>query len=154
MSDHDQGTGKGRHSLDAENVRPFSSRGDYQSVYDLIVELPSYRRAMDLHMPSIRSIKTSGPIITDASGGGIMSAEARRVRHDADVYLFDVNPAMAEQARKHGVPNGADGRWLTAPPTVRRVHEGLGGILLQCLARPQQVRTVSRARQRRLPRDT
>lgn len=33
-----------------------------------------------------------------------MSAEARRVRQDADVFLFDGNPAIAEQARNRGVP--------------------------------------------------
>ena len=92
-------------SIDSEDVRPFSSRGSYQTVYDIIQELPFYRRAMALHMQWIRSIKTSHPLIVDAGGGtGIMTAEARRLRHDADVYLVDINPAMAAQAANRGVP--------------------------------------------------
>jgi ubiquinone/menaquinone biosynthesis C-methylase UbiE len=105
MRDRDKGREEGRSILDAEDVRTFSGRGNYPSVYDIIVELPFYRRAIDLHMQWIRSIEISGPLIIDAGGGsGIMSVEARRARPDADVYLFDVNPAMAEQARKHGLP--------------------------------------------------
>jgi SAM-dependent methyltransferase len=91
--------------LDAEDVRPFSSRGRYRTVYDIIVELPFYRHAIELHMRWIRSIAIARPRIIDAGGGiGIMTAEARRVRPDADAYLLDINPAMAEQARKYGVP--------------------------------------------------
>ena len=56
-------------------------------------------------MQWIRSIKNPRPLIIEAGGGtGIMNAEARRVRTDADVYLVDVNPAMAERAESHGVP--------------------------------------------------
>lgn len=106
MSDHDKRAEEGSETVDAADVRPFSSRGGYQPVYNIIVELPFYRHAMDLHMQWIHSIAASSPIIIDAGGGsGIMTAEARRVRHDADVYLFDVNPAMAEQARELGVPS-------------------------------------------------
>ncbi len=104
MSDRDERPEQDNDILDADDVRPFSSRGRYQTVYDIIMELPFYRHAMDLHMQWIRSIEASGPIVIDAGGGsGIMTAEARRVRHDADVYLLDVNPAMAEQAANHGV---------------------------------------------------
>jgi len=106
MSDRDGHTGKGGKIFEAEDVRPFSGRGRYQSVYDVIVELPFYCHAMDLHMQWIRSIDTAHPLIIDAGGGsGIMSVAARRVRPDADVYLFDVNPAMADQARNHGLPD-------------------------------------------------
>jgi len=86
-------------------TQPFSRQGAYHTVYDIIVKLPFYRHATDLHMQWIRSIKTPRPLIIEAGGGtGIMSAEARRVRYDADVYLFDINPAMAEHAESHGVP--------------------------------------------------
>ncbi len=105
MSDSDRSPEARKDVLDTEDVRPFSSQGRYQTVYDVIVELPFYRQAVDLHMLWIRQIETASPLIIDAGGGvGIMTAEARRVRPDADVYLFDVNPAMAEQATKYGVP--------------------------------------------------
>ena len=90
----------------ADGTEPFFERGSYRSVYDIIVELPFYRRAMNFHMSWIRSIQTPRPLIVEAGGGtGIMNAEARRVRRDADIYLLDINPAMAEQAQRRGVPN-------------------------------------------------
>ena len=89
----------------ANAPQPFSRQGAYPAVYDIIVELPFYRRATGLHMQWIRSIKAPRPLIIEAGGGtGIMNAEARRVRGDAEVYLVDVNPAMAERAESHGVP--------------------------------------------------
>ncbi len=106
MSDFDRPAGPPNDALDAEDVRPFSSRGRYQTVYEIIVELPFYRHAMELHMRWIRSIDTAAPLIIDAGGGiGIMTAEARCVRPEADVYLLDINPAMAEQAEKYGIPH-------------------------------------------------
>ena len=87
-----------------EDVKPFSPRGLYHAVYDIIQELPIYRTATMLHMQWIRSIAASHPVVIEAGGGtGIMNAEARRVRPDADVYLLDFNLAMAEQAERHGV---------------------------------------------------
>ena len=89
----------------AGTTEPFSRQGSYRAVYHIIAELPFYRQATDLHMQWIRSIKNPRPLIIEAGGGtGIMNAEARRVRTDADVYLVDVNPAMAERAESHGVP--------------------------------------------------
>src|SRR5260370_36590861 len=106
MSDFDRPAGPPNDALDAEDVRPFSSRGRYQTVYEIIVELPFYRHAMELHMRWIRSIDTAAPLIIDAGGGiGIMTAEARCVRPEADVYLLDINPAMAEQAAKYRIPH-------------------------------------------------
>lgn len=107
MSDHEHRPEEGSRIGDAADVRPFSSQGRYQTVYDLIVELPFYHDAMDLHMQWVLAIGTPSPVIIDAGGGsGLMTAEAQRVRPDADVYLFDINPAMAEQARAHGVRGG------------------------------------------------
>ena len=90
-----------------EDVKPFSRQGVYQAVYDIIEELPFYRAATALHTQWIRSIASRRPLVIEAGGGtGIMNAEARRVRRDADVYLLDINPAMAEQAERQGVPRG------------------------------------------------
>lgn len=84
---------------------PFSRDGAYHTVYDLVRELPFYRDATDLHMRWLRSITAPHPIVIEAGGGtGIMNAYARRVRADADVYLFDINLAMAAQAESRGVP--------------------------------------------------
>ncbi len=57
-------------SLNPDDTQPFSTAGVYQTVYDIIVELPFYRHALDLHMQWIRSIKTSRhPVIIDAGAG-------------------------------------------------------------------------------------
>jgi len=85
-----------------EDVKPFSRQGLYQAVYDIIEELPFYRAATALHMQWIRSIASRRPLVIEAGGGtGLMNAEARRVRRDADVYLLDINPAMAEPKRQN-----------------------------------------------------
>lgn len=105
MSARDERADVPKNLVDSKDVRPFSSQGCYHTVYDIILELPFYRQAMDLHMDWIRSIEVYGPLIIDAGGGsGIMTAEARRLRPDANVYLLEVNPAMAAHAQNHDVP--------------------------------------------------
>jgi len=85
-----------------EDVKPFSRQGLYQAVYDIIEELPFYRAATALHMQWIRSIASRRPLVIEAGGGtGLMNTEARRVRRDADVYLLDINPAMASPKRQN-----------------------------------------------------
>ncbi len=130
--------------LDTEDVRPFSGRGRYQTVYDIIIELPFYRHATQLHMRWIRSIAAARPLIIDAGGGiGIMTAEVRRIRPDADVYLLDVNPAMAKQATKYGVP---DDRIVIADITDMSVEQSslpggqAEGLLSEATAQPGRVR--------------
>ncbi len=126
MSNHDQGTGEGRHSLDAEDVRPFFSRGDYRSVYDLIVELPFYRRAMDLHMQWIRWIKTSGPIIIDVGGGAALGPPRRGACAMMPTYIFSTSTRLWQSKRGNTACRMAlmvGGR----RHRPRRVHEGLGG---------------------------
>lgn len=92
----------------------------------------------------IRSIATARPLVIDAGGGiGIMAAEARRVRPDADVYLLDINPAMAEQARKYGVPHDriviADITDMSAERSI--LSGGLAeGLFSETTAEPSRVR--------------
>lgn len=74
-----------------------------------------------------------------------MTAQARRVRPDADVYLVDINPAMARQARNHGVPPD---RIVVADITdvsLERwaVTHGLEGLFSEPGAEPHRLRARS-----------
>lgn len=149
MSDPGWRPEQGKHIVDAEDVRPFSSAGRYQTVYDIIMELPFYRHAMNLHMQWIRSIEAAGPVVIDAGGGtGIMTAEARRVRRDADVYLFDVNPAMVEQARKRGVPSNRTALADITDMSMDRsvvAEQHLEALFAEDTADPNRLRVKSRS---------
>lgn len=87
------------------NVEPFSSRGRYVHDYDLILFLPFYLKAMNLHARWVRDIQAANPIVIDAGGGtGNMTLAAQNVRADTEVHLLDMNEEMTKFARQKGVP--------------------------------------------------
>jgi len=87
------------------DVKPFSSQGTYQAVYDIIVELPFYRDAMALHIKWMSHLTQGRPVIIEAGGGtGIMNAASRLALPNAKNIMVDLNPAVADQAASKGVP--------------------------------------------------
>ncbi len=85
------------------NLLPFGKSGTYHQDYDLILHLPIYVQAMNLHLKWVREVSVASPVIFDAGGGtGIMQRAASQMRPDGDIYLLDLHETMVRRAIQNG----------------------------------------------------
>lgn len=90
--------------LETTDIKPFSTKGVYQSVYNIIRFLGIYQDALSFHMDPIKTLPDNAVVIEAGGGTGLMNARARKLRPDLKLYLMDINPAMTEQAAENGIP--------------------------------------------------